>query len=89
MHAFNDLCLLVSCLPSMLEQRTANLTLSGVFDILKFIPFSLCSVKYVPLSTLSSQTMGALAGQLFTDAQTNDSKPTQNQCEFHTSFHYV
>ena len=55
----------------MLEQRTANLTLNGVLDILNFIvyPLSLCSLKYVPLSTVSSRTKEVLVGQLFNDAQ--------------------
>ena len=55
----------------MLEQRITNLTLNGVFDILNFIvyPLSLCSLKYVPLSTVSSRTKEMLVGQLFNDAQ--------------------
>ena len=55
----------------MLEQRTANLTLNGVFDILNFIayPFSLCSLKYVPLSTVSSRTKEVFVCQLFNNAQ--------------------
>ena len=59
-----------SCLP-MLEKRITNLTLNGVFDILNFIvyPLSLCSLKYVPLSTVSSRMKEVLVGQLFNDAQ--------------------
>ena len=55
----------------MLEQRITNLTLNGVFDNLNFIvyPLSLCSLKYVPLSTVSSKTKEVLVGQLFNDAQ--------------------
>ena len=55
----------------MLEQRTANLTLNSVFDIMNFIvyPLSLCSLKYVPFSTVSSRTKEVLVGQLFNDAQ--------------------
>ena len=33
------------------------------------IPLSLCSLKYVPLSTVSSRTKEVLVGQLFNDAQ--------------------
>ena len=42
-----------------------------MFDILNFIvyPFSLCSLKYVPLSTVSSRTKEVLVGQLFNDVQ--------------------
>ena len=55
----------------MLEERITNFTLNGVFDILNFIvyPLSLCSLKYVPLSTVSSRTKEVLVGQLFNDAQ--------------------
>ena len=55
----------------MLEQRITNLTLNGVFDIFNFIvyPLSLCSLKYVPLSLVSSRTKVVLVGQLFNDAQ--------------------
>ena len=60
----------MTCLP-MLEQRITNLTLNGVFDISNFIvyPLSLCSLKYVTLSTVSSRTKEVLVGQLFNDAQ--------------------
>ena len=69
-RVFNELCLLESCLP-MLEQMITNLTLNGGFDILNFIvyPLLLCSLKYVPLSTVSSRTKEMLVGQLFNDAQ--------------------
>ena len=55
----------------MLEERITNFTLNDVFDILNFIvyPLSLCSLKYVPLSTVSSRTKEVLVGQLFNDAQ--------------------
>ena len=55
----------------MLEQRITNLTLYGVFVILNFIvyPLSLCSLKYVPLSTVSSRTKEVIVGQLSSDAQ--------------------
>ena len=55
----------------MLEQRTANLTLNRVFDFLNYIvyPLSLCSLKYVPLSTVSSRTQEIVVGKLFNDAQ--------------------
>ena len=55
----------------MLEQRITNLTLNIVFDNLNFIvnPLSLCSLKYVPLSTASSKTIEVLVGQLLNDAQ--------------------
>ena len=54
----------------MLERRLTNLTLNGVFDILNFIvyPLSLCSLKYVPLSTVTSKTKEVLVGQMFNDA---------------------
>ena len=66
----------MTCLP-MLEQRITNLTLNGVFDISNFMvyPISLCPLKYVPLSTVSSKTTvfsrtkEVLVGQLFNDAQ--------------------
>ena len=59
-----------SCLP-MLEKKITNLTLNGVFDILNFIvyPLLLCSLKYVPLSMVSSRMKEVLVGQLFNDAQ--------------------
>ena len=71
----------------MLEQRITNLTLNGVFDILNFIvyPLSLCSLKYVPLSTVSSRTKEMLVGQLFNDAQ-RTAKLIYN--EFDTSLHF-
>ena len=64
----------------MLERRLTNLTLNGVFDILNFIvyPLSLCSLKYVPLSTVSSKTKEVLVGQMLT-THTN-SKTYSKQC---------
>ena len=55
----------------MLEQRVTNLILNGVFDILNRTVYalSLCCLKYVPLSTVSSRTKEVLVGQLFNDAQ--------------------
>ena len=55
----------------MPDKRITNLTLNSVFVILNFIvyPLSLCSLEYVPLSTLSRRTKEVLVGQLFYDAQ--------------------
>ena len=76
----------------MLEQRSANLTLNSVFDILNGIPFfTVFSYKCNPFHCIQSND-GVLASQLFTDAQTKDSKTyPKTVCLklFITSFHFV